>query len=95
MRQRLPVLAQLGRAGRGRGRRVIDVKKAAIERSVKSQTVADLKIGAGNGRLHHSATAMQYCPSSSIVARQSYGKLVRRFDRLPGTVRRRVRQVMP
>jgi hypothetical protein len=32
--------------------------------------VADSKIGACSGRLRHSATAKQYCPSSSTVARR-------------------------
>jgi hypothetical protein len=66
------------RPGRARGSRVIEVKQptrrqsgdSAIERSTKSQAVADLGIAARDGRLRHSATAKQYCPSSSTVARR-------------------------
>jgi hypothetical protein len=43
---------------------------SAIERSTKSQAVADLSIAARDGRLRHSATAKQYCPSSSTAARR-------------------------
>jgi hypothetical protein len=35
-----------------------------------SQAIADLPIGARGGLRHHRATAKEYCPSSSTVARQ-------------------------
>jgi hypothetical protein len=72
-------MAQPGRPGRARGSRVIEVKQptfrqsgdSAINRSTKSPAVADLSIAARDGRLRHSATAKQYCPSSSTGARHS------------------------
>jgi hypothetical protein len=44
---------------------------AGTKGGMKSQAVADLPIGARGRPPHHSATAKQYCPSSSAVARQS------------------------
>jgi hypothetical protein len=40
-------------------------------RSAGSKAVAVLLIGARGGLRHHSATAKQYCPSSSAVVRHS------------------------
>lgn len=37
--------------------------------SGRSQSIADARIGVQRGLPHHSATAKEYCPSSSAVAR--------------------------
>jgi hypothetical protein len=44
---------------------------AGTKGGVKSQAVADLPIGARGRPPHHSATAKQYCPSSSAMPRHS------------------------
>ena len=41
----------------------------ARRRSAGSKAIALLRIGARSGPPHHSATAKEYCPSSSAVAR--------------------------
>jgi hypothetical protein len=41
----------------------------ASRRSAGSKAIALLRIGARSGPPHHSATAKEYCPSSSAVAR--------------------------
>jgi hypothetical protein len=46
-------------------------QKTAIDSSARSQAVAISAIEARDGPRHHSATANEYCPSSSTVARQS------------------------
>ena len=45
--------------------------------SVKSQAIADSAIGSQRRLLHHSATANEYCPSSSTVARQYLADILR------------------
>jgi hypothetical protein len=52
-------------------------------RSAGSNAVAVLLIGARGGLRHHSATAKEYCPSSSAVARQYLALLVRNSVRIP------------
>ena len=63
-------------------------RRPYVARSAKSRAVADLPIGARRRVRHHSATAKQYCPSSSAVARHFSGKAERfrdsRFSRRPG-----------
>ncbi len=44
------------------------LKHIAARRSARSRALADEPIGACERRPHHSATAKQYCPSSSAVA---------------------------
>ena len=61
MRRALSKDGQIGQIG----------KPSPHQRSAKSQTIADLPIGARRGPRHHSATANEYCPSSSTVARHS------------------------
>src|SRR5260370_17493323 len=51
---------------------------ASTMRRAGSQSIADLPIGAHRGVRHHSATAKQYCPSSSAVVRQFF-LILRRY----------------
>jgi hypothetical protein len=58
-------------------------RRPPVSRSARSWAGADLPIEARSGQPHHSATAKQYCPSSSFRARHlrkraiaaSYGRL--------------------